>query len=157
MDKSRATFVKRICDHFEKHPESATNAVFVNEAIRQYEGKPLAFVCELWNIDIEDAQELRSRLTKLMKEKSKHSYCAVHNTYPSKDEPCWSCANPYIDKAFKEGQNTRHEPEVITVFAHKEDWAVFAKDGQYRTITITNQTFFSNKDDEVKLLVSREE
>lgn len=31
------------------------------------------------------------------------SYCAVHNTYPEAGEPCWACANPFIQKAYEEG------------------------------------------------------
>ena len=30
------------------------------------------------------------------------SYCATHNTYPAEGEPCWQCANPFIDKAMSQ-------------------------------------------------------
>ena len=29
--------------------------------------------------------------------KDKHSYCAIHNTYPDTDEPCYACCNKAID------------------------------------------------------------
>ena len=27
------------------------------------------------------------------------SYCDIHGTYPIPNEPCWQCANPFIEKA----------------------------------------------------------
>ena len=35
--------------------------------------------------------------------KVKVSYCAVHNTYPEDGEPCWGCANPFIESAYQAG------------------------------------------------------
>jgi len=26
------------------------------------------------------------------------SYCAIHHTYPCEGEPCWACAEPFIQK-----------------------------------------------------------
>lgn len=33
----------------------------------------------------------------------KISYCAIHNVYPAPFEPCWQCANEYIDRAYEDG------------------------------------------------------
>lgn len=27
----------------------------------------------------------------------KHSYCKLHDTYPTDDEPCWACVNQFSD------------------------------------------------------------
>lgn len=41
------------------------------------------------------------------------SYCRVHNTFPDDSEPCWQCANPYIDKAVKGATiTTRPRPDA---------------------------------------------
>lgn len=39
----------------------------------------------------------------------KVSYCAVHDTYPEPGEPCWACANPFIQEALEVGQRTSEE------------------------------------------------
>ncbi len=35
------------------------------------------------------------------------SYCATHNTFPEQGEPCWQCANPFINAAYEVGLEHR--------------------------------------------------
>jgi hypothetical protein len=45
------------------------------------------------------------------------SYCDVHGTYPLPSEPCWQCANPFIEKAtaLLEQQVERLEERLLAV------------------------------------------
>ena len=42
------------------------------------------------------------------------SYCAVHNTYPEEGEPCWACANPFIQKAYEEGMKAAEQTRAAS-------------------------------------------
>ena len=55
--------------------------------------------------------------------KVKVSYCAVHNTYPEDGEPCWGCANPFIESAYQAGLKKAAQqsvqPTVLTAFENR--------------------------------------
>ena len=42
----------------------------------------------------------------------KVSYCARHDTHPALGEPCWSCANPIIERALAASQERVRELEA---------------------------------------------
>ena len=55
----------RMVTYLAKHPELATNPIFIKEALDNFERIICKEVCEEWNVDIEDAQALRKELTRI--------------------------------------------------------------------------------------------
>lgn len=76
--------------------------ILIKEALRQIsEGAQAGVIgggigeC-MFDVDLSAAQQNRGLISLV-------SYCAVHNTYPETGEPCWACANPFIQKAYEGG------------------------------------------------------
>lgn len=82
----------------------------------------------IWSVDDGELQEnalkewfaMRDRLALL--EKRAVSFCAVHGTYPEPGEPCWQCANPFIEKAYAAAMSAKllHDTDFTEALAEPE-------------------------------------
>ena len=83
---------KRLLDYLEANPESSL--AFIKEALGVFEWVISKAICEEWNVDIEDAQALRTKLTKLNRDKPCPNCKELLKECACFRNKCWKCKKP---------------------------------------------------------------